>query len=346
MRSFFQNGSNRLAAVMGLMILPFLIPDLAAQEVNIYSSRHYQTDERLYEDFEKATGIRINRLEGEGDALIARLKQEGRNSPADILLTVDAGRLWRAEDAGLFQPIASDELTAKIPAHLRHPDGLWFGFSSRARMIFVNRDLADPALITGYEDLADPRWKGQICIRSSSNIYNLSLMASMIAHHGEADALAWAKGVVANFARPPQGGDTDQLRAAAAGECAIAVANSYYFARLMLSEDQADREVVAQLVPIFPNQDGRGTHVNISGAGVLKYAPHQKEAIAFLEYLASDSAQIYFAAGNNEYPVTDVAINNDALKTLGDFKVDDLNVGQLGINQPTAQRLFDQAGWR
>ena len=265
-----------MGAMMGVMILALLSPPLAAQEVNIYSSRHYQTDERLYEDFEKATGIRINRLEGEGDALIARLQQEGRNSPDEILLTVDAGRLWRAEEADLFQPIISDELTAKIPAHLRQPDGLWFGFSSRARMIFVNPDLVDPGLIKRYEDLADPRWKGQICIRSSSNIYNLSLMSAMIAHHGEEEAYIWAKGVVANFARPPQGGDTDQLRATAAGECAIAVANSYYFARLMLSEDKADQQVTAQLMPIFPNQKGRGTHVNISGAGILKFAPHKK----------------------------------------------------------------------
>lgn len=317
----------------------------AAQELNIYSSRHYETDERLYEDFERQTGITINRLEGKGDALIARLQQEGRNSPADILITVDAGRLWRAEQAGLFQPVQSDFLASRIPASLRHPDGHWYGFSTRARVIFYNKDRVKPGAITGYEDLADPRWDGEVCVRSSSNIYNLSLMASLIAHHGERKAQAWAEAVAGNFARKPQGGDIDQLRAAAAGECDLAVANSYYFARLIDSEAEADREVVSTLRILFPNQMGRGAHVNVSGAGLLKHAPNREAAKRFLEYLASDAAQRYFANGNNEYPAVPGLLDNDRLIALGLFKADEINVSVFGENQPLAQKIYDRAGW-
>src|SRR3546814_10012956 len=203
----------------------------AAEELNLYSARHYQTDERLYEGFTEKTGIKINRLEGNGDALTQRIKAEGKNSPADVLLTVDAGRLWRAEEAGLFQPIHSKVLEKRIPANLRHPNGEWFGFSTRARVIVYNKDKVDPSEIKTYEDLAEDRWKGKVCIRSSSNVYNLSLMASLIEHDGEKKAEEWAKGVVANLARPPQGGDTDQIRAVAAGECTVGVANHYYYLR-------------------------------------------------------------------------------------------------------------------
>jgi len=315
------------------------------QEVNIYSSRHYQTDERLYREFEERTGIQVNRLEGGGDALIARLQQEGRNSPADVLITVDAGRLWRAEQAGLFQPVESETLDTRIPAHLRHPEGLWFGFSTRARIVFVNSERAEADAIKSYWDLADERWRGEICVRSSSNIYNLSLLSAMIAHKDADAAENWAEDVVANFARKPQGGDTDQLRAAAAGECAIALANSYYFVRLMLSEDAKDREVVEALTPVFPDQEGQGTHINVSGAGMLEHAPHPGAAVRFLEYLASDFAQRYFARGNNEYPAVPGLLDNNALKELGTFEADDLNVSMLGRNQPQAQRIFDRAGW-
>ena len=318
----------------------------AGGELNLYSSRHYQTDQALYDDFTQQTGIRINRLEGKGDALIERIRSEGANSPADVLLTVDAGRLWRADQAGLFQPVRSTVLEARIPSYLRHPAGHWFGYSTRARVIFYNKDLADPSDLARYEDLADPRWRGQVCIRSSSNIYNLSLMASLIAHHGVAEAERWAKGMVANFARPPQGGDTDQLRAVAAGECAVGVANSYYYARLMRSDRSADAAVVDKVAAVFPNQGDRGTHVNISGAGVLRNAPNRDNAIRFLEYLASDQAQRYFANGNNEYPVVKGLLDNPALATLGDFRTDTLNVSVYGENQPEAQRVYDRAGWK
>lgn len=314
--------------------------------LNIYTSRHYQTDELLYQAFTEATGIEINRLEGKDDALIERVRSEAANSPADILITVDAGRLWRAEQAGLFQAVASPLLEARVPAHLRHPEGRWFGFSLRARMIFYNKDLVPEGAIATYEDLADPKWRGLVCIRSSSNIYNLSLLSSLIAAHGEAEAEVWARAVVANFARSPQGGDTDQIRAAAAGECGVVVANSYYFARLLSSAKAADRELAQGLGVVFPNQDGRGTHINISGAGVLKHARHKAAAIRFLEFLASDTAQRIFADGNNEYPVVAELAPAPALASLGEFKRDPLEVSRLGAEQATAQRIFDRAGWK
>lgn len=315
-------------------------------ELNLYTSRHYQTDESLYEDFTEATGIRINRIEGKGDALIERIRSEGANSPADILITVDAGRLWRAEQAGLFQPAASKVLESRIPAHLRHPEGLWFGFSRRARLIFTNKELVPEGSIRSYRDLADPKWRGLVCIRSSSNIYNLSLLGAMIAVRGEEAAESWARGVVANFARPPRGGDTDQIRAVAAGECGIAVANSYYYARLLTSPKERDRQAAQAVGVVFPDQDGRGTHVNISGAGVLKHAPHVKAAIRFLEYLSSEPAQRLFADGNNEYPAVEGLAPNQALASLGGFEADRINIAELGRNQPLAQMIFDRAGWR
>ena len=320
-----------------------------AQEkvLNLYSSRHYQTDEALYSNFTRQTGIRINRIEAPEDSLIERLRNEGAASPADVLITVDAGRLWRAEQLGLFQPIRSAVLESRIPAHLRHPDGLWFGFSTRARVIVYNKEAVKPGEIRSYEDLADPRWKGKVCMRSSSSIYNLSLAAAQISHAGEQKTEEWAKGVVANFARAPKGGDTDQIKAVAAGECAVTLANTYYYARLAKSTKPDEREAVAKTGIVWPNQDGRGAHVNISGAGVLKSAPHRAEAIAFLEYLAADQAQRYFAEGNNEFPAVKTAtIDNPALAALGTFKPDMLNVSALGRNQPAAQKIYDRAGWR
>ena len=333
-------------AAAALALLAAVAPARAEEELNIYTSRHYQSDEAFYENFTKETGIRINRIEGKDDALIERLRNEGRNSPADVLITVDAGRLWRADQLGLFREVDSDSLDRRIPAELRSAEGHWFGFSLRARLIFYDKARIEPGAIKTYEDLADPRWKGRVCIRSSSNIYNLSLLSSMIASRGEKAAEAWAKGVVANFARDPEGGDTDQIRAVAAGECGIAVANSYYFARLLASDDPADRKVAEAVGVVFPNQDDRGTHVNISGAGVLKWAPHPDAAVRFLEYLASDEAQRIFADGNDEYPVVEAVPANKVLRKLGDFKRDTLNVAEYGRNQPLAQMIFDRAGWK
>lgn len=320
----------------------------AAQEnvVNLYSSRHYESDELMYQEFADQTGIQVNRIEANGNALIERIANEGANSPADILLTVDAGVLWRAEERGLLQPVSSPVLASRIPENLRHPEGRWFGFARRARLIYYNPELIDPSNLKNYEDLADPGYRGEVCIRSSSNIYNLSLTASMIAHHGVEETERWARGVVANFARDPQGGDTDQIRAVASGECGIGVANSYYFARIVRSDDARDQDVAAHVRHIFPNQEGRGTHVNITGAGVVATAPHRANAIRFLEYLSSDSAQKFFSEASNEYPAVPGILADPVLVELGEFKADPLNVSNYGRYQAEAQRLLDRAGWK
>jgi iron(III) transport system substrate-binding protein len=335
-------------AVAPLIVAPLALGAAEAQELNLYSSRHYDTDAQLYGTFEEQTGITVNVIEGNADELIARIEAEGANSPADVLLTVDAGRLWRAEEAGIFAPVESATLEERLPAALRHPEGLWFGYSNRFRVIYYDNERIDPELVQTYESLADDALAGEVCIRSSTNIYNLSLMASLIHHHDAETAQAWAEGVVENFARDPQGGDTDQIRAIAAGACGVSLGNHYYFARLMRSEDPADQEVVDQVDWVFPNQDGRGTHRNTSGAGMVATAPHPDAAKAFLEYLASDEAQRHFANGNNEYPAVEtVKVENAALARFGDdFEIDDLNVAVLGENQTRAQILFDRAGWQ
>ena len=318
-----------------------------AAEVNLYSSRHYDTDEQLYSRFTEETGITVNRIEGDADELIERIRLEGEQSPADVFITVDAGRLWRAEEAGLFAPVESKILNERIPARLRNPEGLWFGFTTRARVIVYDRERVDPALIGTYEDLARPELEGLVCIRSSTNIYNLSLLASLIEYHGMDGASEWATGVVNNFARQPEGNDTNQIEAVAAGQCGVAVANSYYAARILNSDDPARQEIASKIGIIFPNQDDRGAHVNISGAGLVHSAPNRDEAIAFLEYLASDAAQAWLANGNNEYPaVESVKVDNPALDAMGEFKADPVNVSVLGKNQPMAQIIFDEAGWR
>jgi iron(III) transport system substrate-binding protein len=315
--------------------------------LNLYSSRHYQTDEALYANFTKQTGIRINRIEAGEDALIERVRNEGARSPADVLITVDAGRLWRAEQLGFFQPVKSAVLEARIPSSLRDPAGLWFGFSQRARLIAYNKAKVQPGELPTYESLAEPKWKGRVCMRSSTSIYNLSLMGALIDHLGEAAAEQWARGVASNFARPPRGGDTDQLKSVAAGECDVTVTNQYYYARLMRSARPEERDIADKVGVLFPNQANRGAHVNISGAGVMKNAPNREAAVKFLEYLASDEAQRYFADGNNEWPVVaSVKPDNPALKALGDFRADALNVALLGRNQPAAQRLYDRVGWK
>jgi iron(III) transport system substrate-binding protein len=321
-------------------------PAIAQEKVlNLYSSRHYQTDDALYDNFTKQTGIKINRIEAGEDPLIERMKQEGDKSPADVLVTVDAGRLWRAEQAGLLQPVKSAVLDERIPASLRHPDGLWYAFSIRARPVYYAKGRVDPKTIQDYEDLADPKFKGRICVRSSSAMYNLSLLSSMIAANGPERAEGWAKGVVANMARAPKGGDTDQLKALAAGECDLAIANTYYYVRLL--KGKPDEKAVGEKIGVvFPNQGNRGAHVNISGAGVAKYAPHRDNAIKFLEYLSSPEAQSYFAVGNNEYPVVGKVRDNRELAALGDFRQDSLNVSMLGRNQALAQQIYDRAGWK
>jgi iron(III) transport system substrate-binding protein len=315
--------------------------------LNLYSSRHYQTDEALYTGFTKRTGVKVNRIEAGEDALIERIRNEGARSPADVLVTVDAGRLWRAEQLGLFQPVKSALLDARIPSSFREPNGLWYGFSMRARVIAYNKARVRAEELMTYQDLAEPKWKGRVCMRSSSNIYNLSLMGALIDHLGEAKAEVWAKSVKENLAREPKGGDTDQLKSVAAGECDVTVANQYYYARLMRSPRADERALAGKLGIVFPNQAGWGTHVNVSGAGVMKNAPHRDAAIQFLEYLASDEAQRSFADGNNEWPVVaSVRVENPVLTAFGAYKVDPLNVAVLGRNQASAQRLYDRVAWK
>jgi iron(III) transport system substrate-binding protein len=315
--------------------------------LNLYSSRHYDTDERLYSDFEEQTGIKINRIEANADELIERLKAEGVNSPADVLLTVDAGRIWRAADADLLSPVESSVLEERVPPALQHPDNLWFGFSTRARLIFYSKERVSEPPRT-YAELADPKYKGQVCARSSSNIYMLSLLASRIAKEGEEDAKTWAQGLKDNFAREPQGGDTDQLRAIVSGECDIVLANSYYFARGLESDTAVEglSGSIDQIGWVFPDQNGDGTHINVSTGAVLANAPNRENAVKFLEYLASDSAQEYFAAGNNEYPVVEDVAASAPVQQLGDFKSDDLNLSALGENQAAAQDIYNAVGYK
>jgi len=314
--------------------------------VNLYSSRHYDSDEELYQAFTAKTGIQVNLIEGKDDELIERIKSEGQNSPADILITVDAGRLWRAEQEKLFQPISSDRLNAAIPANLRHPEGLWFGLTRRARVIVYNKQKVNPGQLSTYEALADPQWKGRICVRSSTNVYNQSLLGSMIETDGADAAERWAKALVSNFARQPEGGDIDQIKAVAAGQCDVAIVNHYYWARLAKSTNSQDQAIANQVGVFFPNQQDRGTHINISGAGVAVHAPHRDNAIAFLEYLVTPEAQEIFAHGSLEYPVV-AGVNPDPIvAALGDFRADALNVTVYGKNNPEAVEIADRAGWK
>jgi iron(III) transport system substrate-binding protein len=317
-----------------------------AQEVNLYSSRHYDTDVALYDTFTEQTGIVVNLIEGDADQLLERIKAEGRNSPADVLITVDAGRLWRADQAGILQPVSSPVLEQAIPAELRHPEGKWFGFSERVRGIVYAKDRVDPSEITSYEDLADPKWRGRVCIRSSTNVYNQSLVASMIEADGIEATEAWAKGLVDNLARPPQGGDTDQIQAVAAGECDVAVVNHYYFVRLLESEAAEERAIGDKVGILFPNQDGRGVHANISGAGVVATAPNKDNAVKFLEYLTTPQAQAYFAQGNYEFPVVEGVKLDPVLEQWGAIKTDAINAAKLGENNPDAVKLMDRVGWK
>lgn len=329
----------------GLALTVFAIPASAA-EVNVYSGRHYDTDRQVYDAFTEKTGIKVNIIEGKSDALLERIVSEGAQSPADILITVDAGRLWRADNAGLFQAANSAILDQNVPASLRHPEGLWYGLSKRVRGIIYNREAtAGTELPKTYEEMATPKYEGEVCIRSSNNIYNQSLIGSIIAADGEAAALSWAQGIKNNLARPPQGGDTDQIRSVAAGECDYAIANHYYYMRLATSDDAANRDVAAKVGFIAPNQDGRGAHANISGAGILANAPNADEARRLLEYLSSPAAQAIFARSNNEYPTNPNVAPIEALELVGTFKEDTVNARTFGKNNPAALKIADQVGW-
>ena len=335
-----------IARLIFAALAPLALSVHADEKVlNLYSARHYQTDEALYANFTQQTGIKINRIEGKEDELLERIKNEGGNSPADVFLTVDAARLAKAHELGLFAPVTSKILDSRIPANLRTED--WFAFSKRARVIVYNKAGIKVEEVQTYGDLANPRLKGKLCSRSGSHPYNLSLMASVIAHEGEAKAEAWAQGMVANFARAPKGGDTDQIKAVAAGECGVALTNTYYVARLMRSTKPEEQKLMEKIGVVWPNQATTGAHINVSGGGMLKTAPHKEASVKFLEYLASDDAQRYFADGNNEWPVVEsVKVANPALEALGKFKADSLPVKNLAMYQIKAQMIFDRAGFK
>jgi len=337
------------SSIFSLIAVAMLFVSCSSQEeVNVYSARHYDTDQKLYSEFTEATGIEVNLIEGGSDELIERVRSEGINSPADILITVDAGRLWRAEEADILQPFESETLNERVPAEFRHPDGLWVSLSKRVRGLVVNPETVEDYQNLTYEDLADPRFEGRVCVRSSNNIYNQSLVASMIETMGVEATEAWAEGLVNNFARDPQGGDRDQIRAVAAGACDVAISNHYYLAVMITDGDEADQEAASQVEFVFPNQgeDGRGAHINISGAGILKNSPNKEHAVRFLEYLTTPQAQKYFISGNNEYPVNESAEIAEVLQDFVEFKSDAVNVSALGRNNPEAIQLMDRAGWR
>lgn len=334
-----------LAAAAGLSFL-VTAQAQAAGEVNVYSSRHYDTDERLYSEFTEKTGIKINRIEGKADALIARLQAEGANSPADVFLTVDTVRLARAAKLGLLQPVKSAILEERIPAYLQEADNRWFAFSQRSRILFYDKsDIANPPQT--YQDLAKPEYKGKVCIRSSSNVYTQNITAALVAHLGAEAVQGWAKAVVGNFARKPQGGDTDQLRGIASGECDIAMSNTYYYARIVRKGDKAvTKDQLANIGWVFPNQNSIGAHMNISGGGVAVNAPNRDNAVKFLEYLASNQAQEYFSAGNDEYPAVPGVGLAPSVAHLGIFRPDTIELSKIAGNVDKAVDILNKAGWK
>lgn len=338
---------------MGRLFILFILAaslHAAAQEggaeVNVYSARKEALIKPLFDSFTAATGIKVNLVTGKADALIKRLELEGPQTPADLLLTVDAGRLHRAKEKNLLQALHSERLEAAIPARYRDPQGFWFGLSLRARVIIYAKAAIDPARLSTYEDLADPKWKKQICVRSSTDIYNQSLVASLLAHHGQEETERWITGLVGNFARPPKGGDRDQIKAVAAGQCGVALVNTYYLAAMLDSDLAREREAAAQVALFWPNQAGRGAHVNISGAGVTRAAGNPASATRLLEYLAAPPAQEWYANANHEYPVRPGVPIGPVMRAWGDFKADPLALETLGLNNPAAVRSMDRAGWR
>jgi iron(III) transport system substrate-binding protein len=344
----------RRAAVLltALAACLWQVPPAQAQErvLNLYSARHYQTDEALYENFTKATGIRINRVEADDAGILARLKAEGAASPADVILLVDAARLWRGEQDGLFQPVKSAVLEQRVPAQFRGGDSgqgaQWFGLSTRARVVVYDKARFKAGDVDTYEKLAATALKGQLCVRSGSHPYNLSLFGSMQEHLGPQATETWLAGLVANMARKPTGGDTDQIRGVGSGECGVALTNSYYFARLLRSSKPEDKALIDKVAVTFPNQSSWGTHVNVAGAAVARNAKNRDAAVRFVEYLASDSAQAYFADGNNEYPVVAGVAPNAALASLGRFKAETVPIAKVGANTRNVQQMLDRVGFR
>ncbi len=330
--------------VAGLALLASA--NVLAEEVNVYSAREEQLIKPLLDAFSKDTGIKVNLVTGDDDPLLERLKREGANSPADVLITADAGRLYRATQNGSLQAIQSAKLNQAVPANLRDPENRWFGLTYRARVIFYNKDKVKPNELSTYEALADPQWQGRVCVRSSNSIYNQSLLASMIQADGAAQAENWAKGLVNNFARAPAGGDRDQIKAVAAGQCDVALANTYYYAQMLYGKDTAQKAAASKVGLFWPNQNNRGTHINISGAGVTTSAKNKENAIKLLEYMVLDDAQRWYSTTNGEFPVKPGTTASPELQSWGNFKRDPVNLSVLGKNNAQALMLMDKAGWQ
>ena len=338
--------NSKITGLLSVVLLIVTANALSA-EVNVYSARKEKLIKPLLDKFSAETGIKTNLITAKADKLLTRIINEGRNTPADVFITVDAGRLYRAKQAGIFQSINNKVLNETVPVHLRDPDGQWVGLSQRARVIFYAKDRVKASELSTYENLADQKWKKRICIRGSGNIYNQSLVASMISVNGIEQAQQWVNDLVKNMARPPKGGDRDQIKAAAAGQCDLAVANTYYYGKMLNNKKDPSQVEAANKMAIFwPNQNNRGSHVNISGAGVTKYAKNKDNAIKLLEYLVSPAAQKWYAEVNYEYPVSANAEISGLLKSWGSFKSDQLNLAELGKNNSEAVRMMDRAGWK
>lgn len=345
-QAYFKHTIPAIAIAIAFTSSTFVHADNASEKINIYTHRHYDVDQQLFEQFTEATGIEVNVVKAKADQLIERLKSEGEGSPADLLFTVDIGRLHKAKTEGLLQPVDSPILEANIPSHLRDDDNHWFGLTKRARVIVYHKDRVDPSELSSYEALVDPKWQGRLVIRSSGNIYNQSLMASLIAANGAKASLEWAEGVVANMARRPKGNDRDQVKAIAAGLADIAVVNTYYIGLLLNSENPEEVEAGRQVKVFFPNQKDRGTHINVSGVGLTKGAPNAENAIKLIEFLSGPEAQQLFAEANYEYPVLPGVATADTVAQWGTFKEDKVPLSSLGEKNAEAVMLFDHAGWK
>ena len=335
-------------SIFSFTALTLLMPTIAiaSSEVNVYSARKEALIKPLLTQFEEQTGITVNLITGKADALLQRLKIEGKASPADIFITVDAGRLQRAKEADVLQPVESEVLNSNIPQNLRDSDNLWFGLSQRARTIFYAKDKVKPGQLSSYEDLGDPKWKGKICLRSSNNIYNQSLVASMIENIGLEQTQAWAEKLIDNLAKPPSGGDTDLIKAVAAGVCEVTLANTYYFGRIMNSDKASDKKLVSDVGLFWANQNGRGVHMNVSGAGVTKYAKNRANAVKLIEFMSMPEAQAWYSMINSEFPTLAEAVISPSLKSWGTFKADPIALNVLGENNRSAVELMDRAGWK
>ena len=344
--AFNSVSSWRLLPAVTALIASLLAPTLMAAEVNVYSARKEALIKPLLDKFSAETGVKVNLVTAKGDALLTRLKSEGANSPADVLITTDAGRLYRAQEAGVLQAVESEALSTAIPANLRSPENYWYGLSVRARAIVYARDRVEPSQLSSYEALAEPQWRGRICIRSSGNIYNQSLVAGMLATEGADKTAAWLAGFVPNFARPPQGGDRDQISAVAAGQCDVAVVNSYYFGAMIESGDPKQEAAAASVAIFWPNQDDRGTHINVSGAGVTAASKNRTQAIALIEFLAREDSQQWYAETNNEFPAREGVPSSALLRSWGDFKADQVDASELGRLNAQAVMAMDRARWK